>query len=140
MKHIERYYLLFPQNALQMLNVDIICNCHKIHYSYSLILFVYWKIKELILLSSRSRREYFIISTRISKSTLKRLSFVILTILDQIQQRSFQNFCQDLKINIEMYVIYYFDNDGLEKTVSVFPYLILCYWFKIYLFHCFHIN
>ena len=47
MKHIERYYLLFPQNALQMLNVDIICSCHKIRYSYSLILFVYLQIKEL---------------------------------------------------------------------------------------------
>ena len=44
---MERYYLLFPQNALQILNVDIICNCYKIRYSYSLILFVYLQMKEL---------------------------------------------------------------------------------------------
>ena len=44
---MERYYLLFPQNALQILNVDIICNCHKIRYSYSLILFEYLQLKEL---------------------------------------------------------------------------------------------
>ena len=47
MKHMERYYLLFPQNALQILNVDIICNCNTIRYSYSLILFVYLQMKEL---------------------------------------------------------------------------------------------
>ena len=44
---MERYYLLFPQNALQILNVDIICNSHTIRYSYSLILFEYLQIKEL---------------------------------------------------------------------------------------------